>query len=398
MKTRLLLLFFLITLLGCHDDEKIPLLKEQSFQLDSDEHLLRIGIRSGAEWRVTGDSVWCKIRQVSGDRMDSLLVQVDVNLIKSPRETVLKVSDGSEVGEIQIRQAGATEEYHYKLPTVFHIFSFADDMRDIKLEDRLLNLLEQANDFFGGKNRTGIDVKLEFVPITTMPLNNTPLVRPGIHWQYHENYDKIEPHDFLDNVYGDAQYLWDPNKYINIYVFNFYKSANDGVSALPWTPENNALEGLLAEDRFYREFPDDFVPAVLLNRSSIYKIQENPFLDMGACTLNHELGHYLGLYHAFEEDFCEETLEYDIDAYYNSLIPSEPWEEKIKRISLDGTVFISTNFEDYEYGYSDEITPDQRQRMRHVLNYSPMIPGPKIPVKLNVKSKSEKTTSHVITR
>ena len=35
---------------------------------------------------------------------------------------------------------------------------------------------------------------------------------------------------------------------------------------------------------------------------------------------------------------------------------------------------------DYNYGYRDRITPNQRARIRHVLDYSPLIPGPKIAV------------------
>ena len=35
---------------------------------------------------------------------------------------------------------------------------------------------------------------------------------------------------------------------------------------------------------------------------------------------------------------------------------------------------------DYYYGYRDRITPDQRTRIRHVLDHRPLIPGPKIAV------------------
>lgn len=33
---------------------------------------------------------------------------------------------------------------------------------------------------------------------------------------------------------------------------------------------------------------------------------------------------------------------------------------------------------DYEIGYIQEFTPQQRARIRHVLNYCSLIPGPKI--------------------
>lgn len=46
--------------------------------------------------------------------------------------------------------------------------------------------------------------------------------------------------------------------------------------------------------------------------------------------------------------------------------------------SLDpDDVFTSYNLMDYEISYADRFTPNQRERMRHVLEYSPLIPGPK---------------------
>ncbi|MEG1935331.1 MAG: zinc-dependent metalloproteinase lipoprotein, partial [Rikenellaceae bacterium] len=47
------------------------------------------------------------------------------------------------------------------------------------------------------------------------------------------------------------------------------------------------------------------------------------------------------------------------------------------RTSIDGKNFISRNIMDYTWSYSNEFTQDQRQRIRHVLNYSPLMPGPK---------------------
>lgn len=42
-----------------------------------------------------------------------------------------------------------------------------------------------------------------------------------------------------------------------------------------------------------------------------------------------------------------------------------------------GTTFTSYNLMDYEISYADRFTPNQRERTRHVLEYSPLIPGPK---------------------
>lgn len=49
----------------------------------------------------------------------------------------------------------------------------------------------------------------------------------------------------------------------------------------------------------------------------------------------------------------------------------------VKRKSCDGAQFISHNIMDYSVSYSNQFTQDQCNRIRHVLTYSPLIPGPK---------------------
>lgn len=44
---------------------------------------------------------------------------------------------------------------------------------------------------------------------------------------------------------------------------------------------------------------------------------------------------------------------------------------------LTGESFVSHNIMDYAISHSDQFTPEQQARIRHVLLYSPLIPGPK---------------------
>ncbi|MFK2769547.1 M43 family zinc metalloprotease [Bacteroides fragilis] len=114
-------------------------------------------------------------------------------------------------------------------------------------------------------------------------------------------------------------------------------------------------------------------------------------------TLAHELGHYLGLHHAFSEndegiydgcfdsDYCDDTptynkVEYDADYAYTA--KNDPanftFDYLVKRKNCKtNQTFTSTNIMDYSVSYSDRFTNDQRSRIRHVLTYSPLIPGPK---------------------
>ena len=107
-------------------------------------------------------------------------------------------------------------------------------------------------------------------------------------------------------------------------------------------------------------------------------------------SLAHELGHYLGLFHAFskdskvETDYCADTPDYNRAAYEQWLntIPSFILTEAYQRNSRNGNTFTSTNTMDYFYGWLNLFTDDQRTRVRHVLEYSPLVPGPKIPSNL----------------
>ena len=50
----------------------------------------------------------------------------------------------------------------------------------------------------------------------------------------------------------------------------------------------------------------------------------------------------------------------------------------LSRNSCDGKTFESDNIMDYFFTYGFKITKDQQTRIRNVLNYSPLIPGPKL--------------------
>ena len=134
-------------------------------------------------------------------------------------------------------------------------------------------------------------------------------------------------------------------------------------------------------------------------------VAPNRIQDEKLNCMAHELGHYLGLHHAFNEteegelatdcidsDYCDDTPPYDRNIYslmYAALSEqaalehrSVSFDEVVTRINcLTGQEFISYNMMDYEVSCSDRFTSEQRDRIRHVLRYSPLIPGPKDVVK-----------------
>ena len=120
--------------------------------------------------------------------------------------------------------------------------------------------------------------------------------------------------------------------------------------------------------------------------------------------MTHELGHYLGLRHAFSEndedqtgssdwcidsDFCEDTPTYNKAEHDDYLLKymgnsgtmtQADYEVLVMRNDCKhpGVTFRSTNVMDYAISDADRFTADQATRMRYVMLRSPFIPGPKI--------------------
>ena len=128
----------------------------------------------------------------------------------------------------------------------------------------------------------------------------------------------------------------------------------------------------------------------LSGKSTDERINQND----AAITLAHELGHYLGLRHVFSEggttsmctdtDYCKDTKSYNKQEYdskcdyiYENEREKYTFKNLVKRTGCDGIEFISYNIMDYAISYSNQFTQNQRERIRHVLSYSPLIPGPK---------------------
>ena len=174
-----------------------------------------------------------------------------------------------------------------------------------------------------------------------------------------------------------------------------------GISHLPFTTiGSNYLAGLNEVKYSHLEIENlNFPYCASINSSYIdHQSSGNNYDSYDVTvTLAHELGHYLGLHHVFSEtktgdlintcrdtDYCEDTPSYDKQAYdadYEYVRNYEPqnytFEYLVKRTSCSEKTFISHNIMDYSVSYSDQFTQDQRDRIRHVLNYSPLIPGPK---------------------
>lgn len=148
--------------------------------------------------------------------------------------------------------------------------------------------------------------------------NGKTLSTPGVEYIKVSN-STFDCEQFMKDK-NKAQYSWNQNDYINIMVYTFKKTSNDsetlGISNLPYQVKGYPeIEGLANGKNYPLSKPGNFPYCVSLNAAYIDKSFEGTryTTDKGNskgyiyntadpnATLAHELGHYLGLFHAFSE-------------------------------------------------------------------------------------------------
>ena len=380
MKTRLIFLLPLLwILIGCDDSDSATLnISESKFDnISASGESLTIDITCSSSWTVTSNKQWCIPNTQKGENDGKLILTINANLESSSRTATVTIISHKVSKTIQITQNGSTntaEEYHYQLPVIFHVFyKDANDPLQKVSSSRLSAILDKVNSLYKNK-KNSVDMNLTFTLATT-DKNGATLPNPGVEYiQWPESYP-IDCDDFMNDESGKyVKYLWDPNSYINIMVYNFYSDPNFNFVTL----------GNL-------KFP------LCVSINSLYINEESTPTEYTTVdvtvTLAHELGHYLGLHHVFAEttngtcedtDYCKDTKSYnkqEYDSYCDYIYENEEakytFENLVKRTGCDGIEFISYNIMDYAISYSNQFTQNQRERIRHVLSYSPLIPGPK---------------------
>ena len=408
MKTRLIFLLPLLwILIGCDDSDSATLnISESKFDnISASGESLTIDITCSSSWTVTSNKQWCIPNTQKGENDGKLILTINANLESSSRTATVTIISHKVSKTIQITQNGSTntaEEYHYQLPVIFHVFyKDANDPLQKVSSSRLSAILDKVNSLYKNK-KNSVDMNLTFTLATT-DKNGATLPNPGVEYiQGPESYP-IDCDDFMNDESGKyVKYLWDPNSYINIMVYNFYSDPNFnfvtlGIAHIPFsTTGNNYLEGLSETKNSHLTLANLKFP-LCVSINSLYINEESTPTEYTTVdvtvTLAHELGHYLGLHHVFAEttngtcedtDYCKDTKSYnkqEYDSYCDYIYENEEakytFENLVKRTGCDGIEFISYNIMDYAISYSNQFTQNQRERIRHVLSYSPLIPGPK---------------------
>ena len=371
---------------SCSKDDKPELLPTDLFSVS--ESVIIVGatgenyklvVRSESGWTISGETSWCKVDKNRGVSTDTVVVAVVENLFREERNCELTVRDQSgEQNIVAVRQGGASKDYLYRLPVIFHVlYTDAADINQNIHKNYLEGLLPVCNALYR-QGYNGLDMGVEFYPATQDPSGKV-LAEPGIE-RIQWTKENVSVYDFIQSsAPEDVALIWDPNRYVNVVIFPFRElSGLAAISTMPFTVSSGGLKGLQAGDAYFERSLNE---VYCLAFNTQYVIRPN-----AGVTLAHELGHYLGLFHVFsdgselETDYCSDTPNYNRSAYLQEakrIIATEGVESPrlYERTDDAGKVFISRNIMDYEYTYQDEFTEEQYKRIRHVLENSPLIPG-----------------------
>lgn len=424
MKIQLFLLFlFVCSLMGCKHSDPGPSSLELSVAsfggISSGDTILEVNITCPGKWTVQSNALWCLPDVVKGSGDYVLKLAIGTNIEEKQRTGRLTVTSGGTSRFVEVTQEASdmnVEDYYYRIPVVFHVL-YKDDLDSLQYVDRgrLAKILENVNRLYQRKVE-GMDMKLEFVLPEADP-NGKPMEEPGVE-RVKWGTASMDCDEFMSNERNKyTSLLWDPNQYINVMVYNFTsdggRTVTLGISHLPYSVKGiHQLAGLNVSNYSIIKLSQlKYAHCVSINSLFIYDESDDTVYsttDVNV-TLAHELGHYLGLHHVFAEaakggvlddcvdsDYCDDTpsynkIQYDLDyEYYSKHEPEKfTFENLVKRNNCSGEPFVSTNVMDYAVSYSNRFTDDQRGRIRHVLNYSPLIPGPKAGLTTRASSEEE---------
>ena len=382
--TILFTLLFLAT--SCDHSEKIDDIKLEISQnifrnIDNNGGKITVAITSNSEWIIANSADWCIPDKYQGEGNDILTIKILANTKHANRQTNLIISAQGINQTIKISQQKGEvnpdlDKIHYQLPVIFHVlYQNENDINQYIKEDHLKDVLVRANHFYQSE-KCGIDINLEFV-LATKDKNGTTLPEPGVE-RVPFNELAIDCEKFMrDNTGKYTSLLWEPNEYINIMVYPFTDSQILGISTFPYSLKNFFLEGTQQVSASWITLENlSFPYCISINSSYIYEQSTDERINQNdaAITLAHELGHYT--------DYCKDTPSYNRSEYeqwLNNLDKQNKYQLKdlAKRYSCEKGEYEAHNIMDYAYCFYNEITLEQRKRIRHILNYSPLIPGPK---------------------
>lgn len=384
IKYLFLLLILLTGVSSCEDsdseDNSKLELSESSFEdISSDGATLTINIISTDSWVAASSSNWCSPAPNQGTSNQSLSIVVEANPSTTARNATVVVTSSGVKKTITINQQATkgNTEGTYTLPIYFHVL-YNNNIQNVP-QDRIETIIAGVNKLYAN-NKTGVQFTVANIERALSSSSS------------------ISCKEFMKSTKGSTYYnmMKDPNSYINVFFYSFTENDILGISHLPLTTQENFLEGLTLVDAnpvHASQLGNIYCASINSDYINEGKNEYSP--NNVTVTVAHELGHYLGLHHTFTEndrgdlidgcsdtDYCKDTPSYN-KVEYNDWLDNLPRNTTYtiqwlsQRHNCQGEQFTSDNIMDYAYSLSNRFTNNQYARIRHVLNYSPLIPGPK---------------------
>lgn len=385
------------------DDADVLTLPQNSFNdISFEGQQVAIAVTSNTVWSVSSDQTWCVVNTPQGNGSSEMSLTIAPNYALSARTANISIQTAETTRTIEVKQnLWDLENYTFKLPIIFHIlYNDPLDENQYVRKGWMAEVIKKVNLFYhNGFDKNSAVMPLEFVMATHTP-DGRELAEPGVNRVRDNNADGYG-NSFTEG-YSHPELLWNPEKYINIFIVSRAKGSNlGGRSTFPYTTIESPLPGTKALDFWPVRADINYMHGIIISNEYIYRINssEGKLYDTRdiSFVVAHELGHYLGLYHMFSEsntgtcldtDYCADTPCYDRQKYnreveeFFAANPDYTYNDLMNFMyrtnCVTGEVTKPNNVMDYEYSWVNRFTPDQRKRVCHILAYSPFIPGPKI--------------------
>ncbi len=243
-----------------------------------------------------------------------------------------------------------------KIPIVFHIIHNGDFLGENEnLSDSLiLEQLKRINLDFRAKNLDTSNIPIEFkafladteIEFCLAKLDTNNNFTNGI---IHHNFNKIGWDEDSINAFIKPQTIWDRNKYLNVWTFNFTGTLASG-----------NVNGYATPPYVSTDFDKD---GIVLNFTKVGNDLSN---DLGR-TLVHEIGHWLGLFHIWGDDNGACTGDDGIADTPNQAGPYQNCPNGTPNSCGSNDMYM--NYMDYtDADCSLMFTQDQKTKMYAVLN------------------------------
>ena len=279
--------------------------------------------------------------------------------------------------------AHRVQESIYEIPVVVHIVHSGDAVgqgNNISREQVIAQIITLNQDFrrtnpdaantpemFAG---VAADARIQF-KLASLDPDGVKLEEPGIH-RYEETARDTWSHKEIQEILKPTT-IWDPDKYLNIWVVPLSNSRSLGYAQFP---EQSGLPGVVPLPTDKPETDGVYINTLMFgsNYTSIgsgFRLAFN--YDRGR-TLTHEVGHWLGLRHIWgdggcgQDDFCEDTptTGRNHDGLGDCTFPGP------NTCTDDPRPDMFQNYMDYTNDICMNLfTQDQKARMRVVLQNSP---------------------------